>query len=130
MQKITAAETLKQSILVLECKQIEDRKLLADQFSAAYESLKPINVLRKMIKEIASPSKLKDDLIQTGIGLISGYLSRKMLVRSSKNPFLRLAGIFVQSGVMNFVANNSTSIKAMGLQVINIVTCNPREHKN
>lgn len=69
-----------------------------------------------MIPEVAGPSELKDDLVQTAMGIISGYVSRKLLVRSSKNPILRLAGVFVQYGVTNFVANNSASIKAVGLQ--------------
>ena len=119
MQKITAASALNRSILLLEQRQIEEGLLLKKQFEATYESLKPINILRKTLHNIGAPSELKDDLIQTSTGLISGYLSRKLLVRSSRNPILRLAGVFLQYGVTNFVANNSDSIKAVGLHLIN-----------
>jgi len=122
MQKITATEALKKSISVLEGRQMEEGILLRDQFKLTSDSLKPVNVLRKMIGDIAAPSDLKDNLIQTVTGLISGYVSRKMLVRSSKNPLLRLAGIFVQYGVTNFVAKNSDTIKALGLYYINKIT--------
>jgi len=50
---------------------------------------------------------------------MSGYISRKLFVRSSKNPLLRLAGVLVQYGVTNFVAKNSDSIKALGLYYFN-----------
>jgi len=122
MQKITAAEALKKSISMLERRQMEEGILLRDQFKVTFDSLKPVNVLRKMIGDIAAPSDLKDNLIQTVTGLISGYVSRKMLVRSSKNPLLRLAGIFVQYGVTNFVSKNSETIKALGLYYINKLT--------
>jgi len=119
MQKTTAAEALKKSISVVERRQIEEGILLKDQFKVSLDSLKPVNVLRKMIGDIAAPSDLKENLIQTVTGLISGYVSRKMLVRSSKNPLLRLAGIFVQYEVTNFVSKNSDTIKALGLYYIN-----------
>lgn len=122
MQKISAAETLKKSISVLEQKQREEGKLLKNQLSAALESIKPVNILRKMIGDVAEPSELKDNLIQTATGLISGYISRKMLVRSSKNPLLRLVGVFVQYGVTNFVSKNSDSIKTLGMYYLNKLT--------
>ncbi len=128
MQKITAAEALKKSINELERMQMEEGKLLREQFTVTFESLKPINVLRKMIGDIAAPSELKDNLIQTVTGLISGYISRKMLVRSSKNPLLRLVGVFVQYGVTNFVSKNSDSIRAFGLYYINKLSGSSRDH--
>lgn len=82
-----------------------------------------------MINEIASPSKFNDDMIQTSTGILTGYISRKMLVRSSKNPLLRLAGIFVQYCVTNFVANNSASINALGSCLINKLTGKFPENK-
>lgn len=122
MQKITAAEALKKSISLLERRQMEEGILLKDQFKVTFDSLKPVNILRRMIGDIAAPSDLKDNLIQTVTGLISGYVSRKMLVRSSKNPLLRLAGIYVQYEVTNFVSKNSDTIKALGLYYINKLT--------
>lgn len=129
MQKITDAETLRSSILLLELSQIEEEKLLRGQFTNTYESLKPINLLRKVINEVSSPSDLKDDLIQTVIGLITGYLSRKMLVRTSRNPILRIAGLFIQYGVTSFVAQNSSAIKSLGLHFINKFSGKYREEK-
>jgi len=122
MQKITAAETLKKSISALEHRQMEEGILLKNQFKVTFDSLKLVNVLRKMIGDIAEPSDLKDSLIQTVTGLISGYVSHKMLVRSSKNPLLRFAGIFVQYGVTNFISKNSDTIKALGLYYIKKLT--------
>jgi len=114
MQKITAAESLKASILLLESRRIENGKLLKEQFPIALNSLKPINLLRKVIKELITPSDLKNDVIQTVVTLISGYLSRKILVRSSGNPLFRLGGIVVQYSVTRFFTKNAATIEALG----------------
>jgi len=129
MQKTLAAEALKRSISILERRQIEEEKLLREQFTVTLESMKPVNVLRKMFTIIAEPSEIKDSFLQTVTGLISGYISRKILVRSSKNPLLRLAGILVQYGVTNFVSKNSDSIKTIGLYYFNKFSNNSYDHK-
>jgi len=129
MQKIRPAETLKRSILLLEQRQIKEGELLREQFTVTYESLKPVNVLRKAISEMNGPSDLKDDLVQTVAGLISGYVSRKILIRSSKNPVLRMAGLFIQYGVTRFITRNSSSIKSIGLYLINKFTGHLQDNK-
>ena len=130
MQKVIATDTLRKTILMLEIRQIEEGKLLSEQFKATYESVKPLNILRKMIGEITEPSALKDNLVQSAVGLVSGYVSRKMLVGSSKNPILRLAGIIAQFGVTTLVANNSALIEAKGIQYLNRFADFCRKHTN
>ena len=130
MQKVTATDTLRKAILALELRQIEEGKLVTEQFKITTESLKPLNLLRKVIDDIADPSELKDNLVQYAIGLISGYVSRKLLVRSSKNPILRLAGIIAQFGVTTLVANNSVLIESMGIYYLNRFADIFRRHKS
>lgn len=117
-QKISRAQELKKSIEILKQKQYEEEKLLHTQLIVVYESIKPYNVLRNAIRSLVSSPELKETMIESASGLVTGYVSRKLLVRSSKNPFLRLAGLFVQYGVTNLVNNNSAAIKRAGLQFI------------
>lgn len=117
-QKISRAQELKKSIEILKQKQYEEEKLLHTQLIVVYESIKPYNVLRNAIRSLVSSPELKETMIESASGLVTGYVSRKLLVRSSKNPFLRLAGLFVQYGVTNLVNNNSAAIKCAGLQFI------------
>jgi hypothetical protein len=113
MQNTTPTEALRRAIIALEQRQIEDARLFREQFSVTYESLKPVNVLKNIIQDLTSPSELKESLLQTTSTLFAGYVSRKIVVRSSKNPFLRLAGILVEFGVINFVSNHSETIKSV-----------------
>lgn len=113
MQNTTPTEALRRAIIALEQRQIEDARMFREQFSVTYESLKPVNVLKNIIQDLTSPSELKESLLQTTSTLFAGYVSRKIVVRSSKNPFLRLAGILVEFGVINFVSNHSETIKSV-----------------
>ncbi len=118
MQSITSAEVLKRAIYALEQKQIKEERLLREQLLITYESLKPINFLQNVIRDLTTPSELKDGLIKTAASLLAGFLSRKIVVRSSNNPFRRFAGILVEYGVINVVSNNSEAIKKFGLHLI------------
>jgi hypothetical protein len=127
MQNVTSSNELKKAIFALQQRQIEEEKLFRKQLLITYESLKPINVLRNVIHELTTPSELKDGLIQTSASLIAGYLSRKIVVRSSNNPLLRFAGILVEYGVTNFVSNHSEVLRKTVFSWIRNLTGKPHK---
>ena len=110
MRKITSVKVLRAEIICLQKRQSEEGLLLKEQFAITYESLKPFNVLRKAVIDIFTPFELKQGLLESSAGILSGYLSRILVVRNSKNPFRRLAGILVQYGVTNVITKNSDAI--------------------
>lgn len=107
MHKITTAKALKEAILALEQQQIKNRQLLEGQFSAALESLGPINLLHKQIKEFKLKPLLKTNISQTAIALLSGYLAHKIIVGPSKSPFRRFAASIVQYGISKYISKNT-----------------------
>jgi hypothetical protein len=117
-QKISRARELKKSIEILKQRQNEEEKLLHTQLLIVYESIKPYNVLKNAFRSLVTSPELKETVFESVSGVLTGYVSRKLLVRSSKNPFIRLAGLFVQYGVTNLVNNNSAGIKRTGNQLI------------
>lgn len=129
MQNTTPTEALRRAIIALEQRKIEDARVFREQFSVTYESLKPVNVLKNIIQDLTSPSELKESLLQTTSTLFAGYVSRKIVVRSSKNPFLRLAGILVEFGVINFVSNHSETIKSVANHFIQNLFGNSNQEK-
>lgn len=129
MQKITSVKELQAAIISLEKRQSEEGRLLKEQFSITYESLKPFNVLRKAIIDIFKPIELKQGILDTSAGILSGYLSRALVVRNSKNPFLRLAGMFIQYGVTNVITKNSDTImKVASAFIEKLMRHSPKEN--
>ena len=119
MQTTRLTERLKWTISKLEQRKVEEEKLLKEQVAVTYESLNPINILQKTLRELTAPSALKDNLIDTTVSILTGYLSRKILIRSSTNLFVRFAGDFAQYSVTNYVARNSEEIRKTIVHLLN-----------
>ncbi len=118
MDKITSIKELRESILKLEIKQIEDQRLLKEQFMITYERMKPINMIRNSVKDLITSPDLQNNLFSTTLGLAAGYLSKKAAVGSTHNPLKQILGTFLQLGVANVVAKNSDGIKSVAVSLI------------
>ena len=123
--KRKSSEDLKTAIALLEKKRDAERVAISEQFSIVTDNLKPVNILKRSIHDIAGSFVLKDQLIQTGAGLIAGYLTRKVVVRSSTNPFVRLAAVALQYGVTNYISNSSNTFGNKVLTLFNSLTNKP-----
>jgi hypothetical protein len=114
MENITSTAGLKKAIELLEAEQAVELQRLKEQFYPAYESLKPVSLLKSTLKDIRSSPYLIDNIIGTALGLATGYLSKKMLVGASVNRVRKLIGSILQFGVTNVVAQHVDSIKSYG----------------
>jgi len=115
MENITSVIELKNAIQRLKVEQAIDEQLLKEQFYITFESLKPINLLRSTIYEITTSPHLTDGILGTATGLITGYLSRKIVtIGASGNLFRKLLGTVLQLGVTNVVSQNPDAIKSIG----------------
>jgi hypothetical protein len=120
MQNITSSTALKDAIQLLEVDQGIKGQLLKEQLQITYESLKPVNLIRHTLKEISSSPYLIDNISGTAMGLLSGFLSKKMFVGSSGNLIRRVIGSALQFGVTNIVAQNSEVIKSVGQAMLQL----------
>jgi hypothetical protein len=114
MENIRTASELKITIQQLEVKQHEDLESIKDSIHNAYESLKPVNILKKTLSELNSTPYLIDNLLTTSLALVSGYLTKKAAVGSSDNIFRKVLGSILQFGVTNIVAQHSEDIISFG----------------
>jgi hypothetical protein len=118
MQNITSSAELKDAIRLLEVEQVTKRELLKEQLQITYESLKPINILRKTLRDITLSQDLTDNIIGTASGLASGYLSKKVFIGTSGNLFRKLIGSILQFGVTTVVSQHPDAIRSLGKFVL------------
>lgn len=122
MENITSAIELKNAIQRLKVEQAIDEQLLRDQFCITFESLKPINLLRSTLYDITTTPHLTDGILGTATGLLSGYLSRKIVtIGASGNLIRKLLGAVLQLGVTNVVSQNPGTIKSIGQRIYQYV---------
>jgi hypothetical protein len=118
MQKIESVVGLKNAIQLLEAEQDDKGQLLKEQFFLTLESFKPANLLRSTVNDIASSPYLIDNILVTALGLVSGFISKKMFIGTSGNKLRKLIGHVLQFGVTNFVALHPGAIKTIGWSII------------
>jgi MFS-type transporter involved in bile tolerance (Atg22 family) len=121
MEKITNIQELNAAIVLLEQKQVQQERLLKQQFKETYENIKPINFIRNTFKELVTAPDFKEDVLNTSISLAAGYLSKKLAIGTTNNPLKQILGSFLQIGVTSLVSKNSDNIRAKVREVVNVV---------
>jgi len=119
---------LKDAILQLECKQANELFLLKKEFRNTYETLKPINLLKSTISNLLSVSEFKGNILDAGISLAAGLLSKKTVVGSSHNPIKQLLGTFLQIGVTSLVSKNTEGIKSNANRLLDFFLRKKSDH--
>ena len=111
MAQQTAAEKLKESIRLLEIRQAEEGEQLKEQFKATYESLKLVNLVKSSLKELTNSVEIKNNLFESIVSIVTGYVTKKLMISSTSNPFKKILGALIQLGVTNLVAKNAETIR-------------------
>ena len=107
--KEDAVLALKEKIHLLEEKRAGRMIDLKIQFKKTIENLKPIN----LIEDVFS-STIKNNVLVSAIGITSGYLTKKAIVGSSKNPFLKLLGALAGRGIANIMSKHPEEVRSIG----------------
>ena len=115
METLNPEEKLQAAIEKLEIRQAEERKQLKDQMHHAYDSIKPVNLIKSTLAEISASSTLKKQLLDAAIGLSVGFISNKIYVGVSKNPVKRLVGHALMIAITNTVIRNPEAIKRISV---------------
>lgn len=118
MKKIDSEIRLREAIVALEQQQAEEKRLMKQQFQAVYEGMQPLNLIKKTFKTISETQDIKQDIINTSLGLGVGYLSKRILNDVSKKPSKKLIGAAVLLGFTAVVLKNPQTIKTIGTSLL------------
>ena len=114
MQKIDSTSSLSETIHELEVRRVEEGKMLKQQANQAYENIKPINLIKSTFKEALAAQDLRTDIINLSLGLIAGYVSKRVFSGLEDSPLKKLLGTSLQFGITLFIINNPETIQAIG----------------
>ena len=117
MQVISTSRELKERIQQLEQQTYEQEIRLKEYWKETYESFKPQNLIRNAITDVASTPGIKNNLLSTSMGLLTGMLTRRIIAGPSAGIVKRLAATAIQLGVTKAVANNFSSIKEKAMDL-------------
>jgi hypothetical protein len=110
MGKIASTTDLKNAIQLLEVEQRAQGVELKVQYAEAYKSFKPLNLIKDTLKGVVSSPGIIENIIVGGIGLATGYLTRRVVVGTSTNIFRKLLGSTLQFGASSLVTQNASPL--------------------
>jgi hypothetical protein len=118
--------TLRQTILWLEAENLQQQTDLKEQFHDTYQSLKPINLIKETLKDVArSPAQLQDILVPL-LGLSTGYLTKRLVVGKSEDPDRMLIAEVLGKSVTSVIAQHPTEIIAAGKFILRFLFGPPK----
>jgi hypothetical protein len=114
MQQINSIAELKDSIQLLELERDYQNRVLKDYFLVVTTNFKPENLLISSINGDNTSNLLIDNLIDSTIGLASGFITKKLIIGKSDNKFRILLGSVFQLVATNFIAKHHNTIESLG----------------
>ncbi|MFV5687930.1 hypothetical protein ACM55M_04830 [Flavobacterium sp. ZT3R25] len=112
MEKINQTNLLNETIIQLENRQTLEFYALKEQFKITYESVKPLNLIKSAFTEMTTSPNLKGNVVNNIVGMAAGYLTKKVLVGSTHNPFKKILGTLLQFVVTNVATKHSDTLKS------------------
>lgn len=120
MEKVNLDDFVKAEIYRLKLKQKLELASLKSQLHTTFEQLKPINLLKQTFSEVSESPEMKSQLLNSGIGLLTGYLSKKLMIGNTSNPIKNILGTIVEFIIANVVAKYSESILENGENILQL----------
>ncbi len=104
----TKGETITEIIALLEIRQLDELNALKHQFYCTYESLKPINLIKSTLQEAAGSTEIKNNLLRSALGLITGRIFKMALFDRSKSKTKRIFGSILEFAITSVFAHGNT----------------------
>ena len=127
MQNINSASQMKIAIQQVELKHYIQGVQLKKEFFCAFDSLKPANIIKNALGDIATSPYLIDNMLGTTMAMVIGYLSKKIAVGTSGSLFRKAMGAVLQFGVTNIMAQHPEVFKTVGQFLMKLIV---RKDKN
>ncbi len=118
MQSITSVDALREAILLLETRRQEQEKGLIRYLQRVSDGLKPLSIIKNIVREVAGSRGIQHQMLNAGIGLVAGYLLRKLLITSQSGPLKKIIGVALQFGITRVVGKKGDAIRGGGAQFL------------
>lgn len=121
MEKIKSENDLNAAILAMEKKREEDLKLLKEEFHLVSNNLKPLNLIKNTFKKATESPEVKQNLLNTTLGLSSGLVLKKILVGASAGPAKTIIGTALMLGITNVLSHNPEKVEKVKNSIIGFI---------
>jgi hypothetical protein len=128
MKTQSASEKLNWLIAEKEAQHLEEERELKEHFHLIYESLKPINLIKNTLSEAITSPDIRNNLFNAAIGLGTGYIAKKLLIKKPDGLIENIEGNMLQLLVAAKVTDNADEIRDVIKTIFHKVTNWRRRH--
>ena len=121
MQSITSVDGLHEAIVALESRRREQELELTIQLGLFYDSLRPVNIIKNTVRDLAGSSQVRQKVLAAAVGMASGYISRKLFFPLTSGPVKKIIGAALQLGIAGLVTGKGGGMKTGGLRLLRSV---------
>lgn len=114
MYKISTSSELREAIIQLELKRDNQENLIKEQFHITYESFKSINLLKKVILEIATSPGLMSGLVRTIVDLTRRKTYKNQLNEAPSASIKSIFQSLISTSVSKLIYDNSDTLLLFG----------------
>jgi len=109
--RITSMDELQQRIAELQVKQQEQATALRQSTIHIIETLSPSHLLNDALKNITKSPELRNNVMDTALGIGAGVLSKKLFVGGSRNIIKKIGGTAIEFLVANIIRKRIPKIR-------------------
>lgn len=110
---IRNTKELKAAIIALEKQHSEEWASLKNEIHGTIENFKPVNLIKGFFKSSDTINGVKENIMDASIGLVFGFLAKKIFIGFSHNRFKRILGGLMELGLAAFIKKNPEVIKSI-----------------
>jgi hypothetical protein len=121
MQKIKSISELRLEIENLEVAQGLELKEVEFHYEEILKSITPSSVVKSALNVLTDSNDLKDNIVNSTIGLSAGYATKTMYETFSHSPVKKLVGTILMFGITNLVAKNPIIVSTLSTGIFNLI---------
>ncbi len=118
MQVIKDLNSIEGAIRQLESRKVLQRDALREQWEFTRHELNPMNIIKEEIRETVSSPKFGSQVFNGVFSLVSGFITKKLIVGESNSSFKKMLGTIAQTSATGVIYKNSDEIKQKGASTL------------
>lgn len=104
MNEITTMTDLQERIKELQLQEKQQMAILKMQAKQTAEGLRPSNLVKNALSDMAASKTLKQNALKASVGLGAGILVKKLITFNSRGILRKIAGFALQSVTTKLIA--------------------------
>jgi hypothetical protein len=104
MKTLKQTDILDAKIAALKLRRDSEFMELKQQYFVVHHSFTITNIVQQGVTEFYNTATNKDNLFSTVTSILGGYLSKKIVVGDSNNPFKQVLGYGIQFAVTKLIS--------------------------